>query len=130
MSAGTPCVQTPINMVPMTGNCDPHFTWLKKISIDGEPLVDLMLQPVGSVQLFTKADDAQTWLLSWLVCGLLLTGAMVARMGLTKAKGMGGTLQFVPDDSLTVRNGFELVTGALFDLCEDLLGRANAKKFF
>jgi len=145
----------------MTGNCDSHFTWLKEISIGGEPLVELMQHPVGSlkidgdnadgwlikflnnwepvnsdlvknfdIQLFTKADDAQTWLLSWFMCGLLLTGAMVARMALTKAKGMGGTLQFVPDGSLTVRNGFELITGALFDLCEDLLGRANAKRFF
>jgi F-type H+-transporting ATPase subunit a len=148
------------NMVPMTGNCDSHFTWLKEIKIGETPLVELMQQtvyripidadnfggpliqflnnwePVSKglgefeVQLFTNENDAQTWLLSWFMCGLLLTGALVARMGLTKAKGMGGTLQFVPDGSLTVRNGFELITGALFDLCEDLLGRANAKRFF
>lgn len=126
MAAGTPCVQTPINMVPMTGNCDAHFTWLKKISINGKSLIESMTE----TQFFQNSDQAQTWLLSWLVCGLLLTGAMLARMGLTKARGLGGTLQFVPDGTLTVRNGFELFTDALFGLCEDLLGRSSAKKFF
>lgn len=131
MSSGTPCMQSFVpNMVPMTGNCDSHFTWMKKISIGGEPLVELMQHKVGSTQFFTNADDAQTWLLSWFMCGMLLIGAMVARMGLTRAQGAGGTLQFVPDGTLTLRNGFELLTGALFGLCEDLLGRANAKKFF
>ena len=161
MSAGTPCMQSFIpNFKPMSGNCDSHFTWLKKIQIGETPLVELMQQQVHTikvdadnsdgpliqflnnwepvakgvgefeVQLFSNADDAQTWLLSWFMCLLLLTGAMVARMALTKAKGLGGTLQFVPDASLTVRNGFELITGALFGLCEDLLGSANAKKFF
>jgi len=159
MSAGTPCMQSFIpNMVPTTGNCDAHFTWLKEIRIGETKLVELMQQPVHTipidadnsggaliqflnnweaaglgefkVKLFTNADDAQTWLLSWFMCLLLLTGAMLARMALTKAKGLGGTLQFVPDGSLTVRNGFELITGALFGLCEDLLGHANAKKFF
>jgi F-type H+-transporting ATPase subunit a len=156
MSSGTPCMQSFVpNMVPMTGNCDPHFTWLKEtplveliqqrvhtIKIDADnfegPLIQFLnnWEPVAKdlgkfeVRLFTNADDAQTWLLSWLVCGLLLTGAMVARMALTRAQGAGGTLQFVPDGTLTLRNGFELLTGALFGLCEDLLGRANAKKFF
>jgi F-type H+-transporting ATPase subunit a len=130
MASGTPCMQHPLNFVEASGNCDAHFTWLKKISIGGESLIDLMQQPIGTTQLFTNSDDAQTWLLSWLVCGILLTGALFARMGLNKAMGQGGTLQFVPDGSLTARNLFELFTGALYDLCADLLGAASAKKFF
>ena len=130
MASGTPCMQSPINMVETSGNCDAHFTWLKKINIGGESLIDVMQQPIGGTQWFTNSDDAQTWLLSWLVCGFLLIGATFARLGLNKAIGQGGTLQFVPDGSLTSRNLFELLTGALYGLCTDLLGSANARKFF
>ena len=116
--------------VEQSGTCDNHFTWLKKISIGDESLIDLMQHPIAGIQFFSRADDAQTWLLSWLVAGILLTGSLFARMGLNKAVASGGTLQFVPDGSMTARNFFELFTGALFALAEDLLGHTNAKKFF
>ena len=50
--------------------------------------------------------------------------------GLKKAEANGGTLQYVPDGTMTPRNFFELFTGALFGLADDLLGDKNAKKFF
>ena len=128
MAAGTPCTTGPF--VPQSGNCDVHFTWLKKIPLGDQSLIDTM----ASSPLFsggkTPVDDAQTWLLSWLVCGILLTGAFLARAGLNKAQAQGGTLQFVPDGSMTSRNFFELFTGALFGLASDLLGHENGKKFF
>jgi F-type H+-transporting ATPase subunit a len=116
--------------VEQSGNCDTHFTWLKKISIGGESLIDLMQHPIAGIQFFSKSDDAQTWLLSWLVAGILITGSLFARMGLNKAMSQGGTLQFVPDGSMTARNFFEMFTGALFGLANDLLGDTNAKRFF
>ena len=144
MASGTPCMQSPINMVETSGNCDAHFTWLKKINVGGESLIDWMQHGIPGLEgftsifgdqyksgnLFANSDDAQTWMLSWLVCGFLLIGAMLARLGLNKAIGQGGTLQFVPDGSLTSRNLFELLTGALYGLCSDLLGSVNARKFF
>ena len=115
--------------VEQSGNCDAHFTWLKKISIGGESLIDIMQKPIGGTQYFSNSDDAQTWLLSWLVAGILITGSLIARMGLNRARSSGGTLQFVPDGSMTARNFFELFTGALYALAYDLLGHENAKKF-
>ena len=116
--------------VEQSGNCDAHFTWMKKISIGGEPLIDIMQKPIGGVQYFSNSDDAQTWLLSWLVAVMLITGSLIARAGLKKAEANGGTLQYVPDGTMTPRNFFELFTGALFGLADDLLGDKNAKKFF
>ena len=116
--------------VEQSGACDTHFTWMKKISIGGESLIDIMQKPIGGTQYFSNSDDAQTWLLSWLVAGILITGSLIARVGLNKAKASGGTLQYVPDGSMTARNFFELFTGALYGLAYDLLGHENAKKFF
>lgn len=144
MAAGTPCTATFFGMNPQTGNCDAHFTWLKKIPAGTDGLIETMQQPIAGLEgftsmfgdkykdgnLFANSDDAQTWLLSWLICATLLFGAWVARMGLNRAIGQGGTLQYVPDGSLTIRNLFELLTGSLYGLCVDLLGEKNAGKFF
>ena len=128
MAAGTPCKTGPF--VEQSGNCDAHFTWLKKIPFGDTTLIDAMQSPIGGTQYFTNSDDAQTWLLGWWVCIGLLVGSFVARIGLSRALSQGGTLQYVPDSSMTSRNFFELFTGALFGLVSDLLGRENGKKFF
>ena len=128
MASGVPCMTSPF--VEQSGNCDAHFTWLKKISLGDHTLIEAMQEPIGGVQFFNNADDAQTWLLAWLVTGILLVGSLFARKGLSRATAQGGTLQYVPDSSLTARNLFELFTGGLFGLASDLLGRENGKKFF
>ena len=66
MAAGVPCMTTPF--VEQSGDCDAHFTWLKKISLGDQTLIDAMQQPIGGVQFFTNSDDAQTFL-AWLVAG-------------------------------------------------------------
>ena len=65
MAAGVPCMTTPF--VEQSGTCDAHFTWLKKIPFGDHTLIDAMQQPIGGVQFFTNSDDAQTFLLAWLV---------------------------------------------------------------
>ena len=132
MASGIPCTPTFLGLEKtlQSGNCDAHFTWFKKISLGEQTLIEAMQQPIGGTQLFTNSDDAQTWLLAWLVCGILLFGSFMARLGLNRAQSQGGTLQYVPDGSMTVRNLFELFTGALYGLVSDLLGEKNAGKFF
>ena len=128
MAAGVPCMTTPF--VEQSGDCDAHFTWLKKISLGDQTLIEAMQQPIGGVQFFTNSDDAQTFLLAWLVTGFLLLGSVLARKGLNRSIAQGGTLQYVPDSTLSVRNIFELFTSGLFGLASDLLGHENGKKFF
>ena|GEM_PF-387931 len=144
MAAGTPCMTYGLAGPPESVNCDAHFTWLKKIPAGSDSLIERMQGGISGLEgftsvfgeqyangnLFANSDDAQTFLLSWVVCGILLLGSFVARQGLNKAIGQGGTLQYVPDSSLTIRNLFELLTGALHGLCVDLLGEKNAAKFF
>jgi len=136
MSAGKPCnANFVMDLIPaQSGNCDVHFTWLKYIPGPGEgSLIDAMVgmkMPGTDTVMFSNTDDAQTWLLAWLVALILLAASAIARLGLTKALTAGGTLQYVPDAQMSVRNVFELFTSALFGLVSDLLGHENGKKFF
>ncbi len=68
---------------------------------------------------------------AWLACGFLCVLALVARVGLNKARQKGGTLQYVPATDLSARNSFELIIHALLDLFESVLGsRAAAERYF
>jgi len=97
-----------------------HFSWfdllglphlLEKISIGGE-----------TIELLSHGD-AVAWLDAWVVCFIMLGLSLMARMGLKRARKKGGTMQFVPDGSMTSRNFFELIGGALHGLSKDLLGK-------
>ena len=67
---------------------------------------------------------------AWVVCFFLLFMAWIARMGLDRAIAKGGTAQFVPDGTLTVRNVFELLTEGLDGLLTSILGKHDARTFF
>ena len=67
---------------------------------------------------------------SWMICLLLVLLAVLARLGLEKARRREGIEALVPDRGLTIRNLMEIYVQALFDLAESTLGRADARLFF
>jgi F-type H+-transporting ATPase subunit a len=67
---------------------------------------------------------------AWAVVGVIILLALVARMGLQRAVARGGTLAYVPDAGLTVRNAFEVVIEWLYDLAKGLIGEKEAMAFF
>lgn len=67
---------------------------------------------------------------AWLVCFLLIGGALVARKGLDAARAKSGVDAYVPDSKLTVRNFYELVVDALQGLGHSVLGRKDTKVYF
>jgi len=78
------------------------------------------------------AQREASWVLptSWTICLVLVLIAVVARLGLERAKRRGGIEALVPDRTLTARNAMEIYVQALFDLAEGTLGRADARRFF
>lgn len=69
-------------------------------------------------------------LAAWVACAVIVLLAWLAKRGIDRARARGGVEALVPDSGLTVRNGFEIVTEALFDLAESSMGRKDAKIFF
>ena len=80
-----------------------------------------MQQPIGGVQFFTNSDDRPDLPLgvAWST-GFLLVASGPRAEGLELSIAQG-TLQYVPDSTLSVRN-IEFFTGGLFGLASDLLG--------
>jgi F-type H+-transporting ATPase subunit a len=104
-----------------------HYTWLQgDPESSGEHLWEMLVH----AGLFQTQDQALAFMSAWVLCFFILGLSLVARMGLNRARAAGGTLQFVPDRTLSIRNIFELCTGGLYNLCKDLLGAKDAPKFF
>jgi F-type H+-transporting ATPase subunit a len=67
---------------------------------------------------------------AWLVCAILVGGALLARRGLESAKARSGNLQYVPDGTLSARNVFELIAGGFYDLVSSILGPKDGRIYF
>lgn len=85
---------------------------------------DSLLAPIGV--------HAHTYLvlMAWLVCALLVAFAAIARMGINGALSRPGLDKYLADESLTPRTFAEVVGSALLGLYRDILGEADARKFF
>jgi len=103
-----------------------HYTWLKDLCIPGGACLADELVHSGIV----THDQAMTLMSAWLLCFFILGFSVLARLGLNRARMQGGTLQFVPDRTLSARNLFELFAGGLYNLAKELLGTHNAPKYF
>ncbi len=64
---------------------------------------------------------------SWFICGLISVFALLANRAIAAARAKGGTLQYVPDSGMSVRNIAEIAVEALINLAEGVFGtRKNA----
>lgn len=74
----------------------------------------------------------ETWvvLTAWLVCGLVIAGGLIARLGLDRAKARPGLDAYLADPMPTPRTIAEVLGGALYGLFKDILGNADARMFF
>ena len=106
-----------------------HFSWWAS-DVTGN-----VAEKLVSTGLFDGPDHAQsvgnaiTFLNACVVASLILLLSVLARLGLSRARKKGGTMQYVPDGSMTSRNFFELFGGGLYDLAKELLGK-DAPRFF
>lgn len=85
---------------------------------------------VGHALGLRDAHDAVFIATAWGMVAVLLGLAVLARMGLERAKATTDLHKYVPDAGLTARNAFEVIVEWLFGLAESMLGRKEAKAFF
>lgn len=67
---------------------------------------------------------------SWIIVGVLLAGAAIARSGLEAVRARGGTDQYIPDSGMSVRNFFEIVVEWLYELVTTTIEHKDAGLFF
>jgi F-type H+-transporting ATPase subunit a len=102
-----------------------HFSWVQ--------LLEAPLHAIETLEWNGVAighNNAVAIMSSYLVAGLLILFALVARRQLTTACAAGGTLQFVPASKLSARNIFEIYVSAIMNLCTSMLSKADARRFF
>lgn len=97
------------------------FTWFHLIPAIGH---DELLASVGI------HDGTWAVVTAWMVCGLLIVGALIARQGLVAATNRPGLERWFADDRLTARNLAEVVVGSLLGLVSDVVGKREAPYFF
>lgn len=94
----------------------------------------LMPKQHEAVVNFLGADatsgDAEVVFASWIVCLALIGLAVLGRMGLNGVSSKEGVSKYFADESLSMRNLFELYVGFIRDLSDDIVGRKNTKIFF
>jgi len=76
-----------------------------------------------------SVGNAITFLNACVVSSLIIILSILARIGLNQARKKGGTMQYVPDGTMTSRNFFEMLGGSLYGLAKELLGK-DANRFF
>lgn len=97
------------------------FTWFHLIPAIGH---DTLLAPMG------VHDGTWAVVTAWMVCGLLVVGALIARMSLQSASSRPGLERWFADSTLSPRNLAEVVVGGLLGLMSDVLGKHEAPRFF
>jgi F-type H+-transporting ATPase subunit a len=109
-----------------------HFSWWAS-DVTGQAAEKLV-----DTGLFYGADHADhaaalanaiTFLNASTVSVFIIVISLLARLGLNRARSRGGTLQFVPDSSMSSRNFFELLGGGLYGIAKEVLGK-DAPRFF
>jgi F-type H+-transporting ATPase subunit a len=102
-----------------------HFSWVE--------LLEAPFHAIESLEWQGQAighNNAVAIMSSYLIAGMLILFALVARRQLNTARATGGTLQYVPASRLSVRNIFEIYVSSIMNLCTSMLSKADAKRFF
>lgn len=92
-----------------------------------------LIPSIGHNTLFAGAGiHEHTYLLAstWMVCGLLIVAALIARMGIERAKAKQGLERYFADEGPSARNIFEIFTGAFLGLMSDMMGKEDARRYF
>ena len=96
-----------------------HYTWLEHIPGAADFFHSLHLDAYASPILH-----------AWLVCFLIIIGAVLGRMKLNAVMASDNVERFIPDSGLSIRNICELFVGGLHNLIKDVLGEDVRQPIF
>lgn len=85
----------------------------------------------GAVSSFL-AEPKTGWVVitSWVIVGILLLAALVARGSLQRAMARDDAGRFIPESGLSPRNVFEILVESLWGMVEGILGPKEVANFF
>jgi len=101
-----------------------HFSWFQLIPGFGHD------SSVGHSMGLHNPGDAAFIPTAWAMVVLILSFAVLARMGLESAKSRAGTDKYLPDAGLSFRNLGEVLTEGLYNMVLGVLGEKETKNFF
>ena len=78
---------------------------------------------------FQGTGETHVLLAAWLSCFIVLSGALLARFGLERAKARNGIERYFADDRLSFRNGAEIFVGGIQSMMGDILERKDVRLF-
>jgi F-type H+-transporting ATPase subunit a len=76
------------------------------------------------------AQESSIIMSAFFSCFVLLGLAVIARMGLERAKARNGVEKYFPDEKLSARNAAELFVVGISGMMSDVLGRKDIRTFF
>lgn len=107
------------------------FSWFrlipavdKDVPLESLGMTEHMIAPGSSVA------ETHVYLHAWLAVFVLLAFALLARMGLERAKQRNGLARYFSDEKITPLTFAEVFVGAIYGIMGDLLDRKDAKLFF
>ena len=112
-----------------TGSSD-HKFWLESLLPQEQYNAVISFLGEGFTGIAATKGDAEAVFASWVVCVSLLILAFIGRLGLNSVSSKEGVQKYRADESLSMRNFFELYVGFIKDLSDDILGRKNTRGFF
>jgi F-type H+-transporting ATPase subunit a len=98
----------------------PHFSWF------------LLLRPGEWFPFLSETAQEQAFIIpaSWLVSAVIILLALAARMGLQRARAVGGDAALVPASNMGPRNLMEIYTSAIWELVATNLAPRDARTYF
>lgn len=100
------------------------FSWFQLLPGFGEN--DHLAHSIG----LHEQEGLSVMATSWLVVGLVLIFALVARAQLQRVQQRTGTDRYIADDTLTARNAGEILVQGLYSLVSGTLSHKDADRFF
>jgi F-type H+-transporting ATPase subunit a len=78
---------------------------------------------------FEGSHETHVWVAAWFSCFVVLSGALLARMGLARAQRRNGIEKYFADDKLSIRNGAEIFVSGIKGMMTDLLAPKDVGLF-
>ena len=78
---------------------------------------------------FEGSHETHVLVAAWFSCAVVLFGAILARLGLERAKKRNGIEKYFADDTLTIRNGAEVFVSGIRGMMSDLLEPKDVRLF-
>ncbi len=100
------------------------FSWMEQIPNFGAD------SSIGQALGLAHPGDAQFIPAAWFMVIVVLGFAVLARMGLERAKQRAGTDKYLPDEGLSFRTMGEMITEGMYNVVHGVLGDKETKNFF